>query len=126
MRSGRGTTGYGGPAYPLRLDHAAGAPPLSDQVKAALTASPVEEQPAAANRPATGRRHSLTPREIQVSELIAEGLTSDEIGRRLGIARRTAEAHAEHIMTKLGVRSRAQVAAWVERSRQRTGTLGEA
>ena len=98
----------------------------SDLVKAALTASPVEEQPAAANRPATGRRHSLTPREIQVSELIAEGLTSDEIGRRLGIARRTAEAHAEHIMTKLGVRSRAQVAAWVERSRQRTGTLGEA
>jgi non-specific serine/threonine protein kinase len=98
----------------------------ADLVKAALTASPVDEQPAPASRPATDRPHGLTPREIQVSELIAEGLTSDEIGRRLGIARRTAEAHAEHIMTKLGVRSRAQVAAWVERSRQRTGTLAEA
>ena len=91
----------------------------ADVVKAALTAAPMEQQPAAASRPATPRRHRLTPREIQVSELIAEGLTSVEIGRRLGIARRTAEAHAEHIMTKLGVHSRAQVAAWVERSRRR-------
>ncbi len=59
----------------------------------------------------------LTSREAQVSELITEGLTSQEIATRLGISKRTADAHAEHIMTKLGVRSRAQVAAWVERSR---------
>jgi predicted ATPase/DNA-binding CsgD family transcriptional regulator len=90
----------------------------ADLVKAALTASPLEEQPAAASSPATPRRPGLTAREIQVGELIAQGLTSVEIGQRLGIARRTAEAHAEHIMTKLGVRSRAQVAAWVERSRR--------
>jgi non-specific serine/threonine protein kinase len=63
------------------------------------------------------RDGQLTPREAQVSELIAGGLTSAEIAWRLGIARRTADAHAEHIMTKLGVRSRAQVAAWVERNR---------
>jgi hypothetical protein len=44
---------------------------------------------------------------------------SHDIARRLGITRRTAEAHAEHIMTKLGVHSRAQVAAWVERTRPR-------
>lgn len=60
----------------------------------------------------------LTYRETQVSELIAEGITSLEIARRLGISRRTAEAHTEHIMTKLDVRSRAQIAAWVERNRQ--------
>lgn len=90
----------------------------ADVVKAALTASPMEGQRAAASSPATPRRPGLTPREIQVSELIAQGLTSVEIGQRLGVARRTAEAHVEHIMTKLGVRSRAQVAAWVERSRR--------
>ena len=69
--------------------------------------------------PPTGARPggTLTPREAQVSELITEGLTSQEIATRLGIAKRTADAHAEHIMTKLGVRSRAQVAAWVERNR---------
>jgi non-specific serine/threonine protein kinase len=59
------------------------------------------------------REPALTRRERQVSELIAEGLSSQEIAWRLGIARRTAESHADHIMTKLGVRTRAQVAAWV-------------
>jgi predicted ATPase/DNA-binding CsgD family transcriptional regulator len=60
-------------------------------------------------------RGGLTARETQVSELIAAGLTSGEIAQRLGITRRTAEAHTEHIMTKLGVRSRAQIAAWSAR-----------
>jgi DNA-binding CsgD family transcriptional regulator len=64
-------------------------------------------------RPAAAQGPALTRRERQVSELIAEGLTSQEIAGRLGITRRTAESHAEHIMTKLGVRTRAQVAAWV-------------
>jgi non-specific serine/threonine protein kinase len=63
------------------------------------------------------RGGTLTLREDQVSELITEGLTSQEIAVRLGIAKRTADAHTEHIMTKLGVHSRAQVAAWVERNR---------
>jgi DNA-binding NarL/FixJ family response regulator len=67
---------------------------------------------------------TLTPREAQVSELIAEGLTSQEIATRLGIAKRTADAHAEHIMTKLGVHSRAQVAAWVERNRAASPAAG--
>jgi non-specific serine/threonine protein kinase len=67
---------------------------------------------------------TLTPREAQVSELIAEGLTSQEIATRLGIAKRTADAHAEHIMTKLGVHSRAQVAAWVERNRAAAPAAG--
>jgi DNA-binding CsgD family transcriptional regulator len=71
-------------------------------------------QAAASPRGADG----LTSRETQVSELIAEGITSQEIAHRLGIGRRTAEAHTEHIMTKLGVRSRAQVAVWVERIKQ--------
>ena len=63
-------------------------------------------------------------KEAQVSELITEGLTSQQIATRLGISKRTADAHAEHIMTKLGVHSRAQVAAWVERNRAASAGAG--
>jgi DNA-binding CsgD family transcriptional regulator/pimeloyl-ACP methyl ester carboxylesterase len=54
----------------------------------------------------------LTDRELEVAELIAEGLTNQAIARRLSVAPRTAEAHVENIRRKLGVRSRAQIAAW--------------
>ena len=59
----------------------------------------------------------LTRREEQVATLVAEGLTSREIGQRLRITERTAESHVEHILTKLGLRSRAQVASWATRNR---------
>ncbi len=59
-----------------------------------------EELAAASLAPA-----GLTTRERQFSALIAVGLTSQDITRKLDIARRTAEAHTEHIMTKLGVHS---------------------
>jgi DNA-binding CsgD family transcriptional regulator len=63
----------------------------------------------------TGPR--LTDREIEVAELIAEGLTNHSIARRLSVAPRTADAHVENIRRKLGVRSRAQIAAWVTEHR---------
>jgi pimeloyl-ACP methyl ester carboxylesterase/DNA-binding CsgD family transcriptional regulator len=55
----------------------------------------------------------LTGRELEVAELVAEGLTNQAIARRLSVAPRTAEAHVENIRRKLQVRSRAQIAAWV-------------
>ncbi|WP_368680746.1 LuxR C-terminal-related transcriptional regulator (plasmid) [Rhodococcus opacus] len=61
---------------------------------------------------------NLTKREQQVAELIAEGLTNKEIATRLVISQRTAQGHVEHILTKLGFTSRAQVAAWVVEERQ--------
>jgi predicted ATPase/DNA-binding CsgD family transcriptional regulator len=57
-------------------------------------------------------RFSLTPREIQVASLIAEGLTNPEIAVRLKMADRTADAHVEHIRNKLGLRTRSQIAVW--------------
>ena len=63
----------------------------------------------------TGPR--LTDRELEVAELVAAGLTNQAIARRLSVARRTAEAHVENIRRKLGVRSRAQIAAWVTEHR---------
>ncbi|SDD37735.1 ATP-binding protein [Actinokineospora iranica] len=57
----------------------------------------------------------LTKREFEIAQLVAEGLTNREIAGRLTIARRTAESHVEHILTKLGFTTRTQIAAWVAR-----------
>jgi pimeloyl-ACP methyl ester carboxylesterase/DNA-binding CsgD family transcriptional regulator len=63
----------------------------------------------------------LTTRELEVAGLVAEGLTNQAIATRLSVAPRTAEAHVENIRRKLGVRSRAQIAAWVTEHRIRSG-----
>jgi DNA-binding CsgD family transcriptional regulator len=55
---------------------------------------------------------TLTPRQREVAGLVAEGLTNRQIGELLGIDERSAEGHLERIRLRLGVRSRAQVAAW--------------
>ena len=55
---------------------------------------------------------TLTARQLQVAALVAEGLTNRQIAQRLGIEERSAEGHLERIRQRLGVTSRAQVAAW--------------
>jgi DNA-binding CsgD family transcriptional regulator len=55
----------------------------------------------------------LTTREFEVARLIADGLTNGEIAGELAIAPKTASAHVEHILAKLGVARRAEIAAWV-------------
>ena len=54
----------------------------------------------------------LSRREREISALVAGGLTNRKIADQLGIAERTVEGHVERIRTKLGFRSRAQIAAW--------------
>lgn len=54
----------------------------------------------------------LTPRELDVVALLAEGLTNRQIGARLFITEGTARLHVKHILSKLGFTSRAQIAAW--------------
>ena len=67
----------------------------------------------------TGLGPRLTDRELEVAGLVADGLTSQAIARRLSVAPRTAEAHVENIRRKLQVHSRAQIAAWVTAHRLR-------
>ncbi|MEX0709904.1 MAG: AAA family ATPase [Chloroflexota bacterium] len=55
----------------------------------------------------------LTSREFEVARLIAEGMTNAEIAAELTIAPKTASAHVEHILAKLGVARRAEIATWV-------------
>lgn len=63
-----------------------------------------------ASRTGTG---VLTRRESEIAELVALGLTNKQIAAKLVIAQRTADAHVQNILTKLGFNSRAQIAAWV-------------
>jgi DNA-binding CsgD family transcriptional regulator len=66
-------------------------------------------------RSATRRARLLTPREMEIARFLAEGLTSREIAEAMHISARTADNHAQHILDKLGLRSRSQIAAWVAR-----------
>ncbi|MCL2533099.1 MAG: alpha/beta fold hydrolase [Nocardiaceae bacterium] len=69
------------------------------------TATPPPERPA----PPSGE---LTARQLQVAALVAAGMTNRQIAQQLGIEERSAEGHVERIRLRLGVTSRAQVAAW--------------
>jgi len=55
----------------------------------------------------------LTQRELQVAELVKTGITNEEIAARLGLSKRTVDAHLDHVRAKLGVRSRVEIATWV-------------
>jgi DNA-binding NarL/FixJ family response regulator len=55
-------------------------------------------------------RASLSPREAEVHELLAQGLTNDEIAKLLYISLSTTKVHVKHIYEKLGVRSRLEAA----------------
>ncbi len=48
----------------------------------------------------------LTPRELEIVKLVAEGNTTDEIADTLVISKKTVENHRSHILEKLGMRDR--------------------
>jgi predicted ATPase/DNA-binding CsgD family transcriptional regulator len=135
----------GGPAFPRHISDRIAATGR-ERVRAALGAAEYERQrafgatlsrsaaittalapdgaddagPGCPGREPTGAAAVLTVRELQVAGLVAEGLSNRAIAERLVIAPRTAEAHVEHIRTKLGFRSRTQIAGWMAGS-QRSG-----
>jgi DNA-binding CsgD family transcriptional regulator len=84
-----------------------------------LPAPAIAEAAAAIGASAGGRRDvvdpwaPLTAREFEVARAVARGLTNVGIADALGISRKTASAHVEHILAKLGVGRRAEIAAWV-------------
>jgi predicted ATPase/DNA-binding CsgD family transcriptional regulator len=83
---------------------------LNPEEAGAYALSPLDQAPPRAGGHANTM---LSSRENQVAELVAGGMTNDEIASRLRLSRRTVEAHLDHIRTKLGVRSRVEVATWV-------------
>jgi predicted ATPase/DNA-binding CsgD family transcriptional regulator len=81
-------------------------------------ASMTIDEAVAWSRRARGRRkrpaggwESLTPTESQVVTLVSEGLTNPEIAERMFISRATVKVHLAHVFQKLGVRTRAELAA---------------
>jgi two-component system OmpR family sensor kinase len=65
----------------------------------------------------------LTARQREVAGLLAEGLSNAQIAERLVLEQGTVANHVEHIMTRLNLRSRTQVAVWaVERGLYRSET----
>lgn len=110
----RATTGDA----PGAIDDARSALAVADR----LGAAPVRDRAAALLRSLgdTGRLRPqrasdvatvLSRREQEVLALVAEGLTNAQIAERLYISRKTAEHHVGRVLTKLGVRSRAEAAA---------------
>ncbi len=53
---------------------------------------------------------SLTPVEVRIARLVAQGGSNPEIGAQLFLSRRTVQSHVSHVMAKLGVGSRVEVA----------------
>ncbi|QRP49528.1 LuxR C-terminal-related transcriptional regulator [Amycolatopsis sp. FDAARGOS 1241] len=77
---------------------------LGENVPAPTPAAPVTREPS---------EPELTTRELEVAELVAEGLTNKEIAQRLVISRRTVESHVDHILGKLGFSSRSRIPGWL-------------
>ena len=98
---------------------ASGATHLYEQTRArrqrasASTATvPDGQHPGAGNEPLA----KLSPRELQVALLVAEGHSNRQIARALTVTDKTVEAHVSHILGKLAVPSRAAIASIVTRA----------
>ena len=66
-------------------------------------------------RPTDPAHASLSPREREVLQLLAEGLTSPQIGKRLFVATTTVETHRRNVMRKLGIHSVADLTKYAIR-----------
>ena len=69
------------------------------------------------NRPSSGWS-SLSPTELAVAGMVADGLPNPEIARRMFISRSTVKTHLSHVYAKLGTSSRTELAAIVAAARE--------
>ena len=98
----------GGPTYAAALAEGKQQPLGQAVAEAAAVAQAVVQSQYASAQPAD----ELTAREREVARLLARGLSNRQIGEALTIAEGTARIHAAHVLGKLGLHSRVQVAAW--------------
>ncbi|KUL31988.1 response regulator [Actinoplanes awajinensis] len=114
-------------AEPAELIHcvrvvARGDALLAPSVTRRLIADVASRVPPPAPPPAAS---TLTAREGEIADLVAGGLSNDEIARRLTISPATAKTHVSRVLGKLGLRDRAQLVIWAyEAGRVQPGWLG--
>ena len=95
-----------------------GAHPWSERARQELRASGETSR-----RPTPDARDQLTPQELQIAQLAATGLPNREIAQQLYLSHRTVGSHLYRIFPKLGIRSRAELAAILNtQTAQLTGT----
>ena len=94
---------------------AEGAHVLPPQMTGSLF-SQIARDAVAKGRPEVLESVRMTPREREVINLIAEGLSNKEIASRLHIATHTVKSHVRHIMEKLTLHTRLQIAAYAFKS----------
>jgi DNA-binding NarL/FixJ family response regulator len=63
--------------------------------------------------PERSQREALSPREWEVAQLVRRGDSNRQIAETLIVSERTIDTHVSHILQKLGLVSRVQIAAWV-------------
>jgi DNA-binding NarL/FixJ family response regulator len=93
-----------------------GAPRVDDEARLALRRAGVRVGRGGRRAPGTQGLAALSPREREITQLVAEGLTNRQIGARLFLSEKTIETHLTRVFQKLGLRSRAQVAAQIARA----------
>jgi DNA-binding CsgD family transcriptional regulator/tetratricopeptide (TPR) repeat protein len=93
----------------LELARSLGAAPLAARAAARLREQGLRV-PAGARRRTRENAAGLTPRQLDVLRLVAEGLTNAEIAERLVVSPRTAEHHVAAVLTKLGATTRRDAA----------------
>jgi DNA-binding NarL/FixJ family response regulator len=86
-------------------------PAVQHHLLDAITTTP----PAAHTDPGPQPPDGLTPREVEVLSLIAQGLSNSEIADRLVISETTVKSHINHLFAKTGVRDRAQAVTYAYR-----------
>ena len=87
---------------------AAGEALLAPSVTRRLIADFARQRPAPRKDRASLRLNGLTPRETEVLELIARGLSNQEIAEALILAEQTVKTHISRVLAKLELRDRAQ------------------
>lgn len=85
---------------------ALGLPPWGERARHELRAAGE-----ASRSPAPGTLDVLTPQELQIVQMAAEGLSNREIGQKLFLSHRTVESHLHRAFPKLGITHRAQLTA---------------
>ncbi|HQV19749.1 MAG TPA: helix-turn-helix transcriptional regulator, partial [Gordonia sp. (in: high G+C Gram-positive bacteria)] len=97
----------------LVLTQGMGAVTISERLCSRLRPHGLRLTPSATReRPQTGW-DALTRTERAIAELVGDGCNGPEIAERLHISTRTVQTHVSHALTKLGLRTRVELAAFV-------------